>query len=792
MRSEPASRTSSKPGRRIANPPQVYNLPHELVILLALLCANCNHAPRPAAAVFSPYRFNDHFETATVSASAARSSALAAEPILWHSFLSEKDLTWNLLRGRMGYRQGDLVMKGEGSSPVMLAPDRPAIAWDLYQAVQIRMLAEGGHEIKIKIGDQEFRQKLGPPGRYHDYRFEIHLETGTGIQPLLIMPTDGINDLVAIQSIELVPRAAEFPQTAGRRMIGKREEYRETLFAHAPSSLAYEVEIPPTGQLHFGLGITEKDSPISFRVLADLREVFSKTLADTEVWADGAVDLSSLAGRKVKLSFETSAAKTGTVGFWANPLLTTKAPKSRPNVLLYMIDTLRADHTSLYGYARDTTPFLKKLGAQGLLFDDCLVQATWTKPSVASLMTSLYSFTHGIRNDDDTIPRGAATLAGQLRAAGYVTASMVTNPLVGRLSGLQRGFDYLSEWQVAARYLKEAEDRATDSAGLNKLLFAWLDEHRDEPFFLYAHATDPHAPYRPPAGFEEKFANPAETAEFDRDFTRLKNIALSRGGFGVSRSLCLKSGIDPDRFIRRAVDRYDAKILHNDWSIEQLAGKLQQLGILENTLIVVVSDHGEEFWEHGWTGHGQSLYQELAHGVLLIWNPKLIPAPRRIADPVQLIDVMPSVLDLLGVGIPAGVQGQSLAPFAMGQPFQRRGPVMTSRFAHPYSQHDELLPENHIDSLAFLDADWKLIYREKGKEVGMNQVELYDRRADREDTSNVAARHPQEVDRMMAGIGAWMDAQKQIRSTLGRAGKAAVDQNTMDRLRSLGYLGGKP
>ena len=116
-----------------------------------------------------------------------------------------------------------------------------------------------------------------------------------------------------------------------------------------------------------------------------------------------------------------------------------------------MIDTLRADHTSVYGYARDTTPFLKKLGAQGLVFDDCQVQATWTKPSVASLLTSLYSFTHGIVQDYDTIPKGATTLAEQLRAAGYVTAGIVANPFAGRLSGLQRGFDYLSEWAVIQR-----------------------------------------------------------------------------------------------------------------------------------------------------------------------------------------------------------------------------------------------------------------------------------------------------------------------------------------------------
>jgi arylsulfatase A-like enzyme len=149
------------------------------------------------------------------------------------------------------------------------------------------------------------------------------------------------------------------------------------------------------------------------------------------------------------------------------------------------------------------------------------------------------------------------------------------------------------------------------------------------------------------------------------------------------------------------------------------------------------------------------------------------------------------VLDLVGIKLPAVVQGQSLSPFAKGLPFHRSGRVMTSRFAHPYSQHNEFIPENHIDSLAFLDADWKLIYRENGKSVGMNKVELYDRRVDRGDRSNVAPQHPLEVDRMMTGIGAWMDAQKQIRTALGRGAKAAFDKDTMDRLRSLGYLGGK-
>ena len=764
-------------------------LPFFVIVFIGLLWAPARCS---AAAVFKPFRFDDEFKSALVTEARLPSTDLkAADSIIWHNFLSENDITWTALRGRIGFRQADLVLKGEGATPVIMAPQLPFIEWNRYEAVEVRMLAEGGREIKIKIGDHEFTQPLGPPGQYNLYRFDINLETPAGSRPLLIMPTDSLNDLVAIRSIELVPRKSEFGPTAGRIMVGKREEYRNTVYAHSPSSIIYQVAIPKDGRLHFGAGITEKNGPITFRVSADSKLLYTKMLADPGRWEDADVDLSAYSGRRVKLAFETSSEKQGTVALWANPLLTTRAPTNRQNVLIYMIDTLRADHTSLYGYARETTPFLKRLGARALVFDDCVVQATWTKPSVASLMTSLYSFTHGIIHDYDTIPQGSATLAEQLRAAGYVTAGIVANPMAGRISSLQRGFDYMSEWLVIDRQRNAQEDRGTDSAALNRVVFPWLDEHRDEPFFLYAHATDPHAPYQPPAGFEEKFANPAESEEFNRNFQKLRDMAMGQGGFGFSRALCTEAGVNPDRFVRRAVDRYDGEVLHNDWSLEQLANKLKALGILDNTLIIVVSDHGEEFWEHGWTSHGQSLYQELAHGVLVMWAPKLIPVPRRIGEPVQLIDVMPTVLDLLGLKVPDRVQGQSLAPFAKGQAFERRGLVMTSRFAHPYEENAGFVPENHVDSFALIDPRWKLIYRPNGKSVRLSTVELYDRRIDRGDTKNVAAQNAHQVELMRPEVDRWIEHQKQVRTALGRGAKAAMDPETLQKLRSLGYLGGK-
>ncbi|HXB71659.1 MAG TPA: sulfatase-like hydrolase/transferase [Candidatus Acidoferrales bacterium] len=761
------------------------------VIFVLLVAAGHGQSPAPVGV----YRLDDQFKSPAASSAAAPMAEMAA-PIVWQNFLSEDDITWGLLRGRIGYRKGDLIVKGDGSTPVVVSPDAQPIDWTLYEAVEIRMLAEGGKEIKIRIGSAEFKQPIGPPGEYHDYRFDVNVgdvKVGgvRGSRPLAVMPTDSLTDPVAISSIKLVPRTASFPGAAGKLYFGKGEEYRNVLYAHAPSSLDFELPVPRDGRLHFGMGVTADGAPVTFRVQVSGKDLYSKTISTANTWEDADVDLSAYGGRNLKLALRTESSREGAVGLWANPLLSTRLPKARPNILIYVIDTLRADHTSLYGYKRDTTPFLKKLAATGVVFGDCQAQATWTKPSIASLLTSIYSYTHGIFNDSDTIPKGAATLAEQLRNAGYVTANIAASPWAGKITGLQRGFDYVMEFPVIQRHRTDTVDRATDSAAVNKVVFPWLERHRDEPFFLYAHATDPHAPYRPPAGFEEKFANPAETAEFNRDYASLRDQGQYGGGTVVSREGCKKNGIDPDKFIRRAVDRYDGEVLHNDANLELLVARLKQLGILDNTLIIVVSDHGEEFWDHGWTAHGHSLYQELTHCVFLMWNPKLLPGPRRVAEPVQLIDVMPTILDLLKLKAPDIVQGQSLLPLATGRPFHRRTPVVTSRFAHPSAKVNGFVPENRINTFALIEANWKLVYREKGKDAGLNRVELYDRRTDRAETNNVAGAHPQDVESMMAELGKWVDAQKQIRAVLGKGARSTLDQQTLDQLRSLGYIGGK-
>ena len=171
-------------------------------------------------------RLDDRLSTAEVKTSSAANSVMATEPVVWQGFFATSDITWQLIRGRVGVRNGDLMVEGQGSTPVILSPQKPAIDWTLYQAVEVRMSAQSGSEIKIKIGDFEARQKLGPPGQYNVYRFDVNIDAPKGSRVLGVMPTDSLDQPVAIHYIKLIPKPASFQQPFGHQNLGKRDEYR--------------------------------------------------------------------------------------------------------------------------------------------------------------------------------------------------------------------------------------------------------------------------------------------------------------------------------------------------------------------------------------------------------------------------------------------------------------------------------------------------------------------------------------------------------------------------------------
>ncbi len=338
------------------------------------------------------------------------------------------------------------------------------------------------------------------------------------------------------------------------------------------------------------------------------------------------------------------------------------APQA-PNVLLIVLDTVRARNLGLYGYARDTTPELGRIARSGARFDLAFAPASWTGPTHGSLFTGHYARELSIgwkRPLDATQP----TLAEVLRARGYDTAGFVANTYGCTTErGLARGFteyhDYPNSWPELVRSAAAVRKIADmlwvrkltgnyeliarqDAASINRHFLGWLDQRRDGPFFAFLNYFDAHDPYLPPEPFETEFG--------DRP---------RRNPWIVKRPWDLKNWTPDD--MRAEVDAYDGAIAYMDRQLGALMAELDRRGLATNTLVIVTSDHGEEFREHGRVGHGHSLYRELLNVPLVLRFPGRVPAGADVREPVSLRDVPATILDLIGAGGPPLLPGRSLS-----------------------------------------------------------------------------------------------------------------------------------
>jgi arylsulfatase A-like enzyme len=339
---------------------------------------------------------------------------------------------------------------------------------------------------------------------------------------------------------------------------------------------------------------------------------------------------------------------------WCNPSVSD--PAQRPNVLVFLVDALRADHLGCYGHSRDTSPAIDALSREAALFETALSPASWTKPSIPSLFTGLYPIQHGVftgntkdsaeRITSDILKDEHTTMAEVFRGAGYSTGAFVHNAQISSFMGFNQGFD------VYAEHLGNAQQ-------INERFIQWLGSGLGRPFFGYVHYLDPHWPYTPPAPFDGMFSPPAQTSV---DFNNVNWKYLER----QIQSGDLQLSADDLEAMRSL---YDGEIRYTDAAIAAALESLREKGLYENTIVVLTADHGEEFMEHGRIGHGNSLYDELLHIPLIIRSPqgRAPQGPSRtIADPVSLIDIMPTVLDLAGIEIPEDIAGRSLRPLMEG------------------------------------------------------------------------------------------------------------------------------
>jgi arylsulfatase A-like enzyme len=404
-----------------------------------------------------------------------------------------------------------------------------------------------------------------------------------------------------------------------------------------------------------------------------------------------------------------------------------------PNLLLIAVDTLRADRLGAYGYTRATSPAIDALFEESVVFEDAEGASAWTLPSFASLLTSLPPAAHLCQNAASRLADGHTTLAEILRDRGYETAAVVSHVFLGRRYGLHQGFDDYDDSLVLEI---DASHRAISSPAINQRGVAWLEERaaRDDsrPWFLWLHYFDPHHDY---------LVHPDQPGNF---------------GTGLT-------------------DRYDGEIAFTDRHIGRLLSRLRKLGFERDTIVVFVSDHGEEFGDHGGGGHGSSLHREVTRLALAIRAPGIVP--RRVVDPVHAVDLLPTLLDLLDVPEPQiPMTGRSLAPIMRGQATELE-PV--GMIAQTSLYHGAFWTSYRLGR-------WKLFERFR---PGMPPLrELYDLRRDPLEHRDLASKHPEIVAEYSRALAEQVFKAREIAKRTGAEERLDLGEEDLKQLRALGYV----
>jgi arylsulfatase A-like enzyme len=434
--------------------------------------------------------------------------------------------------------------------------------------------------------------------------------------------------------------------------------------------------------------------------------------------------------------------------------------RDRYNVLLFLMDSLRADHTSPYGADPGDTPRLAGLAAEGVTFENARSSSSWTRPSVATLLTSVQPDTHGVLAFEDGLADSLPVLPEILQHSGYRTLAVVNNAMIDRRFGFARGFDRMA--QLYRRRSPEARIARGDPEALAELVWSgqiepWLRAGPHEPFFVYLHEDDPHSPYEPPEPY-------ASLHDFGYDGDVSSNI---RGLAALRRD---PDSVDP-RDVRQLRSLYRGEIAFMDRYLGWLLDRLESLDLARSTLVIVASDHGEEFWEHRSVGHGHSVYEELLRVPLVMRLAGVLPAGRRVQTDVGLIDLAPTLLDLLGIAIPPDMRGESLLPYVASAAGERPARASFARANGPW----ESVSYRH----------WKLI---RSHDPDGPEPALFDLEADPLEQRNLARERPVVVGTLaqMLRRNRRMAARDRVEAI--RVAPGDLDADAIENLRALGYV----
>lgn len=429
------------------------------------------------------------------------------------------------------------------------------------------------------------------------------------------------------------------------------------------------------------------------------------------------------------------------------------AAEDRLNLILISIDTLRADHVGCYGYDRETTPALDRFADQGVVFENFSANAPWTLPSHASMFTGLFVQRHGTATFTSRLP-AVPTLASVLQQNGYFTKAVVNSWLVGDHFEFDRGFDtfvHIPDDQTHNPLPSGVVDRAT----------RWLQNYHGPRFFLFLHLYDIHTDYRSLPQFQSMFVE-----EYDGPVDGSGQLlrAHLRGDLQLG-----------DADARHAMNLYDAEIRQVDEQLSWLFKVLDDVGLTNSTVVMVTSDHGELFMEHGAFLHGQSQWQEVLQVPLIVGGAD-IPAGRRVSEVASSVDIMPTALSLLKIPCPKDIDGIDLSPT-----WQSPAPQWPSRFifAGGDSGHSgELAGQTDVLKVV-RDNRFKLQHN-----LFTGETTLYDLENDPGETTNVADQQP-AVRKLLRET---LDRHLQNSAAAGSKPTRSLSEQDMQRLKALGYL----
>ncbi|MFQ5649568.1 MAG: sulfatase-like hydrolase/transferase [bacterium] len=451
-----------------------------------------------------------------------------------------------------------------------------------------------------------------------------------------------------------------------------------------------------------------------------------------------------------------------------------RSRSGKPNVILLIIDTLRADRLGCYGYDRPTTPAIDAVAKESVLFEQAYVPWASSLPSHASIMTSMYPYYHGAFPNGKFLNPRLLTLPKILREYGYKNGAFVSNTLVGNQYNFQLGYDTFtdltrfnyrdSSWQMWVRALNLVRlvDKLSQKDLFTELALAWIEKNQSGPFFLWGQWLYPHAPYEPPVEylrrFEDRYAGIADGS--------LKQI------FEVRKGRVQLSEADQQHYAAL----YDGEVALSDFQIQRIYHQLESLNLLENSIVIVTSDHGENLLEHGLEYGHAGVHESSVRIPLIIRLPGRSPQIRRVSQVVQSIDIAPTVLDLLGIPVPEQFQGKSLVPLMNGEPVDWPAEAYCVGF------------RKKRNFFGLRKGEWKLILDVRTQN---HTWELYHLPSDPHETKNLYENEAEMAAEMKREMEAWLRREFEDLELVYHPGgffAEEFDEKTMQRLRTLGYI----